>query len=160
MSNFVEFVATRLESGAPVSAVLREWIGDEGEQSFEAEQSDALHKTLVGVVDFLDEKIKVFTVNGQFVRNPDGGGIVAFTMGANYYAGDPPGLYRSICGEDEIVLHDLLSPVDFMATLVHELAERYVMKNQGLDYDTAHSEYAEPLEIAARRILESEEWDG
>ena len=32
------------------------------------------------------------------------------------------------------------------------------MKNKGYDYDDAHSDFAEPIEKIARRILESDEW--
>ena len=51
-----------------------------------------------------------------------------------------------------------MPPVDMLATLVHEVIERYVMKSKGLSYDDAHSDYAEPAEKKARRILEGADW--
>jgi hypothetical protein len=120
-----------------------------------------LDKTLVGTVDFLGEQVSVFTANGENVRTPreNGGlGIIAFTMGGNWYAGDPPGIYAPLCAENEVVLHNLLSPDDFLATLIHELVERYMMKTFRLTYDVAHSSFAEPIEQLARRAMKTPGW--
>jgi hypothetical protein len=146
-TEFVDFVSERLERGVSPVLALREWVEDDG-----------LGKTLVGTVDFLDDTVKVFTINGQFTRSPTGANVIEFTMGANWYGGTKKGTYWPICEEDEVVLHELMPPVDMMATLVHELVERHMMKYGGYGYDEAHSLFAEPLEKAARRILESEEW--
>jgi hypothetical protein len=123
-----------------------------------ASRSDSLHKELLGAVEFMGDRIKVFTVNGQYTRSPYGPDIIEFTMGGNWYGGSREGTYRLICAEDEVVLHELMPPVDILATLVHEVVERWGMKTKGLSYDDAHSDLAEPAERKARRILEGGDW--
>ena len=110
-----------------------------------------LDKRLLFTVPFSGETVKVCSVNGQYVRTPTdapepGMGIIDFTMGGNWYAGDPPGIYRPICAEDEVVIHNLLSPVDTLATVVHELSERWAMKYFGVGYDVAHTFVASVIE--------------
>jgi hypothetical protein len=127
-----------------------------------AEGAQALDKRLIKIINFAGDLVKVFTANGQYVRTPreDGGlGVLDFTMGANWYAGDPPGMYYALCEENEVVLHNLLSPVDFLATLIHELTERWAMKTFGLDYDTAHELVANVAENWARAVMGRPTWN-
>jgi len=161
MKTFVDFASRRLAEGASGNKILREWaIGDDKKDVVEkaADNSWSLNKTFVGEVDFIDETVKVFTINGQYARSPTGANVIEFTMGGNWYGGSRKDTYWPLCAEDEVVLHELMPPVDLLATLVHELVERWVMKNKGYDYDDAHSDFAEPIEKIARRILESDEW--
>jgi hypothetical protein len=133
-------------------------ISDESIQEVSASRGKSLHKEQIGTVDFMGDTIKVSTVNGQYTRSPYGPDIIEFTMGGNWYGGSREGTYRPICAEDEVVLHELMPPVDILATLVHEVIERWGMKTKGLSYDDAHSELAEPAERKARRILEGGDW--
>ena len=144
---FVKFIASKLAQGYNAIQALRMYAMD-------AAAGESLNKQYVGTVDFFGEPVKVFTVNGQFTRSPTGADIIEFTMGGNYYGGTKQGTYHAICEEDEIVLHELMPPVDMIATAVHELVERYVMKNLGLSYDDAHTKYAEPTERVIREYLE------
>jgi hypothetical protein len=106
----------------------------------------------------MGDTVKVFTINGQYTRSPTGKDVIEFTMGGNWYGGTKKGTYHPVCEEDEVVLHELMPPVDILATLVHECVERYMMKEHGLSYDYAHSDFAEPSERKARRILEGDSW--
>jgi hypothetical protein len=145
---FVHFIAKKLSEGYNAIQALRMYAMD-------AAAGETLNKQYVGTVDFLGDTVKVFTVNGQFTRSPTGADIIEFTMGGNWYGGTKKGTYWPICAEDEIVLHELMPPVDMIATAVHELIERYVMKYLGLSYDDAHTEYAEPAERVIRAYLEA-----
>jgi hypothetical protein len=171
---FIDYVSRRLAEGSCANDILRDWtVGDaefeesehprneEGDsiQEVSASRGRGLHKELIGIVHFMDEAVKVFTVNGQYTRSPTGADVIEFTMGANWYGGSKPETYWPICAEDEVCLHELMPPVDMLATLVHEVIERYVMKSKGISYDDAHSDYAEPAEKRARRILEGDDWN-
>ena len=145
---FVKFITAKLAQGYNAIQALRMYAID-------AVAVESLNKQYVGTVDFFGEPVKVFTVNGQFTRSPTGADIIEFTMGGNYYGGTKEGTYWPICAEDEIVLHELMPPVDLIATGVHELVERWVMKYLGLSYGDAHTEYAEPVERELRRYLEA-----
>lgn len=158
MTTFVDFISSRLAEGVCANEALREWVGDESIQEVSASRGRELHKELIGIVHFMGDAVKVFTVNGQFTRSPYGPDIIEFTMGGNWYGGTKEGTYRPICEEDEVVLHELMPPVDILATLVHECVERYMMKEHGLSYDDAHSEFAEPAERKARLVLEGDDW--
>jgi hypothetical protein len=155
---FVDFISRKLAEGSGVSRALREWAVGDSVSQVAASRSDSLHKELIGTVEFMGDTIKVFTVNGQYTRSPYGPDIIEFTMGGNWYGGSREGTYRPICAEDEVVLHELMPPVDILATLVHEVVERWGMKTKGLSYDDAHSDLAEPAERKARRILEGGDW--
>ena len=61
----------------------------------------------------MDEKVKVFTINGQYARSPTGANVIEFTMGGNWYGGSRKDTYWPLCAEDEVVLHELMPPVDF-----------------------------------------------
>ena len=80
-------------------------------------------------------------------------------MGMNGYAAREP-MYHAEgwCGEREVCLHNLLSPVAFLCTLVHECFERWAMKNLDMSYDEAHERYGNAAEHAAHMVLEAPEW--
>lgn len=131
-------------------------------RSVMAETSKDLDKQLQFSFDFLGETLKVFTINGDFARKPvekGGLGCQDFTMGMNGYAAREP-MYRAEgwCLEDEICLHNLLSPVAFLCTLIHEVFERWAMKWLGMSYDDAHERYGNAGEKKAHMILEAPEW--
>lgn len=122
----------------------------------------SLDKRFVTTIPFGPHVLKVFTVNGENVRTrtEDGGqGCTNFTMGMNGMAAREP-IYRAEgwCLHDEICLHNLLSPVDFLAVLVHELVEWWGMKFLGLTYDVAHEYLANLAENVGRGILARPEW--
>jgi hypothetical protein len=172
--DFVDTIARRLSEGVNVKQALREWaVGDSTKEEVineAASNGKSLNKTPIGTVDFMGDTVKVCTLNGQYTRSPNGMNVIEFTMGGNWYGGTRKGTYWPVCAEDEIVLHELMPPVDLLATLVHELIERYIIKivlgstkdsteeEWSDNYDEAHSKYAEPCERIARVILESEEW--
>ena len=154
---FVNDISKLIEKGFSLEGAFRNIVLDvkEAKVTKAAEANGrSLNKTLCGTVDFLGDKVKVFTINGQFTRSPTGADIIEFTMGGNYYGGTKKGTYWPVCGEDEIVIHELMPFVDFTATMIHELVERHAMKYLGLSYDDAHTDYAEPAERTARIILE------
>jgi hypothetical protein len=157
---FVHFIAKKLSEGYNAIQALRMYAMD-------AAAGESLNKQYVGTVDFLGDTVKVFTVNGQFTRSPTGADVIEFTMGGNWYGGTKKGTYWPICAEDEIVLHELMPPVDMIATAVHELIERYVIKyiygitakstqeEWSKAYDEAHALYSEPAERVIRAYLEA-----
>jgi hypothetical protein len=129
-------------------------------RSAAAGTAQSLDKQPVGTLDFMGEQIQVSTVNGLFVRTPKeagGLGITDFTMGGNWYGGDPP-IYQELCEENEVCLHNLLPAEDFLATMLHELVERYMMKNFKVNYDNAHTCFATPIEMLARLAMKAPGW--
>ena len=156
--DFVDVIARRLSEGVGAEKAILDWIGDESIQEKSAARGRSLHKEQIGSVHFMGDTVKVFTINGQYTRSPTGKDIIEFTMGGNWYGGTKPDTYHPVCEEDEVVLHELMPPVDLLATLVHECVERYMMKEHGLSYDDAHSDFAEPAERKARLVLEGDDW--
>ncbi len=122
----------------------------------EEERHGSQHKVEVAEVEFMGETVRVCTVTGEFARTPkeSGGlGLLEFTMGGNEFGGPTVGYYRPMCDPGEVVLHDLMGMIDFVAVGGHELTERYVMKTLGLEYGFAHDNYADPVEYAVRLVL-------
>jgi hypothetical protein len=108
-------------------------------------------------------EFSVFTVNGRFTRKPvrSGGlGCQSFTMGMNGMAAKEP-MYHATewCGFLEVCLHNLMDPVDFLGTAVHEMTEHTAEEDLGISYDDAHDQYANPWEEITRAILEEGEWE-
>jgi len=167
---FVEDVSRRLMRGEPLEVALKGYIGDSlteeqinAIRSAESNTSQSLDKRYVGTVNFLGEIVQVFTVNGRNVRKrvTDGGqGCMEFVMGMNGYAAREPRYHATAwCLSDEVCLHNLLDPVDFLSTCVHECAEGFKgMRVVGLSYDDAHDTWGNPWEDEARHVLETEGW--
>ncbi len=133
------------------------WPGRGGRPDVEeSEEEEELSKTTVLEVDFMGESVRVSTIHGEFARTPKergGLGLLEFTMGGNEFGGPVVGYYRPMCDPGEVVLHDLMALVDFVAVACHEMTERYVMKTLGLEYGFAHDNYADPVEYAIRLVL-------
>lgn len=145
------------EALALVPALKKLWPVRSGHPAVEEEERhQSLHKTEIGEVEFMGEPVRISTVTGENVRDPEergGLGLLEFTMGGNAFGGPVVGYYRPISDEDEVTLHDLMGMIDFVAVACHELTERYVMKLLGLDYGFAHDNYADPVEYAVRLVL-------
>ena len=95
-----------------------------------------LNKRVLDVID----GIKICAVNGDFVRDKNKGlGFIAFVEGGNHYADSYPD-YKKDIKKDEVWLDDvhLTKPNDAAAIILHEMVERYQMKEHGLTYDKAH----------------------
>jgi hypothetical protein len=95
-----------------------------------------LNKRVLDVID----GIKICAVNGDFVRDKDKGlGFIAFVEGGNHYADSYPD-YKKDIKKDEVWLDDvhLTKPNDAAAIILHEMVERYQMKEHGLTYNKAH----------------------
>jgi len=86
-------------------------------------------------------KLRVYTVNGQFVRDNY---LIDFTQGGHFK------VYPEFIPKNEIWLDNNLNIIDRKATLLHELAE---MKGwQGASkYSEVHNEVANPIEAEGRR---------
>ena len=153
-----ELVRQLIAEALALVPVLRGlWPGQDKDAGVEEEaRHDSPHKTSVGDVEFMGERVRISTVTGENVRDPEergGLGLLEFTMGGNAFGGPVVGYYRPISDEDEVTLHDLMGMIDFVAVACHELTERYVMKTLGLEYGFAHDNYADPVEYAIRLVL-------
>jgi hypothetical protein len=169
---FVHFISKKLEEGYNGVQALRLWVLDENARETVTVTlpvfPSSLNKQIVGTVDFLGESVDICTVNGQFTRSPKGANIIEFTMGGNWYGGTKKETYWPICREREVVIHEAMPYVDFIATTIHEMVERYALKyiyritekstqeEWSKAYDEAHTKYAEPVEAFVRSILERE----
>lgn len=91
----------------------------------------------------LVDTVKVMRVNGARVRDSE----IEFTMGGHHYR------YPDLIPENEIWIDDSLAEKDILATLVHEFVERTVMKMLGMEYETAHEQFADPVERVVRNLL-------
>lgn len=95
-----------------------------------------LNKRVLDVID----GVKICAVNGDYVRDKDEGlGFIAFVEGGNHYADSYPD-YKKDIKKDEVWLDDvhLTKPNDAAAIILHEMVERYQMKEHGLTYNKAH----------------------
>lgn len=72
--------------------------------------------------------VTVMLVDGEEVRNKIS---VDFTMGGHGYVYD-------FVPKDEVWVEDLKSDFDKVATILHELIEKYLMKKYDMDYEPAH----------------------
>jgi len=77
------------------------------------------------------DEIKIVLVDGDKVRKEHS---VEFTKGGTHYAPS----YKFI-PENEVWIEKNLSEKDFIATMVHELTERVLLKFKKKSYDQAHA---------------------
>jgi hypothetical protein len=73
--------------------------------------------------------LAVYLVDGERIRDEID---IDFTMGGN------EGVYPNYVPRNEIWLDDAMHPLDMCATALHEIVERDLMLNFGMDYDHAH----------------------
>jgi hypothetical protein len=97
----------------------------------------ALKSPRLRLLGFIDG-LSIYLVSGEKVRNEQD---IDFTAGGN------EGAYPGYVPKNEIWLDDALHVLDRIATIFHEIVERNLMLNKGLDYDDAH-------EIACEREIE------
>jgi hypothetical protein len=87
---------------------------------------------------------ELWIVDGEYVREPPGGNL-NFTAGAHWLV---PG--NEFIPEGEIWIDNQIEPEERQFVAIHELCENLVMSETGVDYETAHADYATPLEEEAR----------
>jgi hypothetical protein len=105
---------------------------------------DGLNKEIL----YAEDDFKVCAVNGDYIRSKNPGlNFDAFVDGGSHYVTSYPE-YKKYIPEDEIWIDDvfLSKAHDLCAIILHERIERYLMKNYGVSYDDAHSDYANPAE--------------
>jgi len=91
----------------------------------------------------IDELIIKY-VDGEEVREKE----IEFALAGHHYR------YPKLIPENEVWIEDgLKDHGDVVATLVHEISERLVMKLLNIDYDDAHSEVANVVEKAVRKLI-------
>lgn len=107
------------------------------------EQRDNIRTEFLRFTDDIDPKdrLKIYLVNGNEVRKDH----IEFTMGGHGYVYD-------YVPKDEIWIDENLKskPEDMEATIKHEVFEVRKMRDEGLDYDTAH-ELANQVEKKVRQ---------
>ena len=107
------------------------------------EQRDNIRTEFLRFTDDIDPKdrLKIYLVNGNEVRKDH----IEFTMGGHGYVYD-------YVPKDEIWIDENLKskPEDMEATIKHEVFEVRKMRDEGLDYDTAH-ELANQVEKEVRQ---------
>ncbi len=97
---------------------------------------------------YQDGRVKVYLVNGEYVRNemskeyPD---AIEFTQGGHSQVYD-------YIPKNEVWIDKANSLLDRKATLLHELREFKIM-SEGKEYEDAHHEDANPLELEGRHDL-------
>jgi hypothetical protein len=111
-----------------------------------------LHKKIKTTLqDAKGDLVKVYAINGDFVRSKNPGlNFDQFVDGGHHYVDSYPG-YKKNISEDEIWIDDVFEfkPQDFRAILLHEFTERNLMKYKKWSYSKAH-EYANKKETAYR----------
>jgi hypothetical protein len=116
-------------------------------------EKDNEDRELDKVVLYEEDDFKVCAVNGDFIRGKDPGlNFDQFVDGGSHYVTSYPG-YKKHIPEDEIWIDDVFrsKPHDLCAIILHEKIERYMMKNYGMSYDDAHTDYANPAEEEYRK---------
>lgn len=93
------------------------------------------------IPEYSSDGIKVYAVNGQYVRDNV---LVDFTMGGHDLA------YPEFIPEGEIWIDGDMNEFDKKTTVIHEYVERKKME-EGVDYEDAHSLYANVAELKARQ---------
>ena len=105
----------------------------------EIEQPAVLKNVEVG-----DTETVIFKfVDGDEVRDSKEPEAIDFTMGGHHYR------YKFI-PENEIWIEQHQVEEDLAATMMHEITERITMKYLGVDYSTAHNNFADPAEKGFR----------
>ena len=95
----------------------------------------------VELPQFRAGKVRIYLVNGDFVRDNYN---VDFTMGGH------DRVYPKFIPPNQIWIDNRMAREDIRATILHELVERREM-SEGVSYEEAHSDYANPAEIEARQ---------
>jgi len=100
------------------------------------QRSVGLNKKLLP--EYSTDDVKVYSVNGEFVRRRFGAQEIGDRKGIDFVAGGHSGVYWKLIPEDEVWIEENLTPEDAEATVMHELNERNDMLLHGKDYSEAH----------------------
>jgi hypothetical protein len=95
-------------------------------------------------------KIKVYAVNVPYLRSKYAGISIGDRQGQDFVLAGHNRVYFRLIPKDEIWYDSTLQGVDRDATVLHEFKELRTMK-KGVDYSDAHGDYANPVEIEARK---------
>ncbi len=90
-----------------------------------------LNKKLIREVEIRDDKVKIYSVNGTYIRD---GIYQDWTQGGHRHVSEN---YHFI-PDKEIYIDSNLNEKDHEATILHEITEYELMKFKGMDYDKAH----------------------
>lgn len=113
------------------------------ENDYLSEQREivGLNKKLIKTIkDQQNNDVKIFAVNGSYVKGKNPGlDFIQFVEGGHYYVDSYPG-YKEHIPEDEIWIDDVFlhKTQDFISILNHELLERNLMKYGKMSYEKAH----------------------
>jgi tRNA nucleotidyltransferase/poly(A) polymerase len=132
-------------------------LNEENFPAFEKQiEKDEITHGLDKKVLYEQDDFKVCVVNGDAVR---GNGFDEWVDGGHHYVdADLPKdeqKYAKFIPEDEIWIDDvfLSKPNDMAAIILHEKLERYLMKNYGIEYENAHTDYANKAEVVFRKLV-------
>jgi hypothetical protein len=95
------------------------------------------------------DTIKVNLINGEEYREKN----IAFTMGGHHYVTSDPS-YKLI-PEDEVWIDGDMAKEDVIATMLHEITERALMKYMGIDYSLDKGEGAHEVANKVENIVRS-----
>ena len=106
----------------------------------------------LSIPEFSRDNVKVFLVNGEYIRTNSGKGKDLFDDGISFTEGGNPFRYNWVPKTDttiEIWLDLCEASMEIPFTLIHESHESYLML-KGMDYDSAH-DATNLVEIEARQ---------
>jgi len=90
--------------------------------------------------------IQVWIVDGAYVRQPPGGNM-NFAGAAHWLVPED-----NYIPENEVWIDQQISPQERTFVAIHELSENLIMRGAKLGYEEAHTHFATPIELAARRF--------
>jgi len=94
-------------------------------------------------------KIKVYLVNGDYIRTRYANESIGDRLGNDWAGGGHYFVFWKIIPRNEIWVDRTLVGLDRKGFILHEMTERRIMEN-GKEYSDAHNEDANPPEIVAR----------
>jgi hypothetical protein len=110
--------------------------------------SEGLEKKLIP--ELSTGKIKVYSVNVPYIRTKYAGESIGDREGQDFVLAGHNRVYFRLIPKNEVWYDNTLKGVDRDATVLHEFKELRTMK-KGVDYSDAHNDYANPMEIEARK---------
>jgi hypothetical protein len=114
-----------------------------------AEPPRGLQKMLLP--QYSSRKLKVYAVNGDWIRNEYADVSIGDRNGVDFTMGGHPKVYWKIIPSGEIWVEKSLSPLERKPVILHEIEEYEKMKNDGIEYNDAHNDYANKVEVRARQ---------
>ena len=98
--------------------------------------TDGLEKTLLP--EYSTDKIKVYAINDDWIRNTYPDTSIGDRLGVDFAGAGHHYVYWRIIPENEIWVSKYFQDDDMMGWVGHEAEERKEMKQDNLDYETAH----------------------